>query len=219
MDDTDEAKAAVAIERGRLLFAGPCDFVAGAPNLGALPQLRLPEIAFAGRSNVGKSSLVNALTGRKTLARTSQTPGRTRQLNFFDLGRRLMLVDLPGYGYARASKTLIRDWTTLVRDYLRGRAELARLCVLVDARHGLRDSDRELMNMLDDAAVSFQAVLTKTDKTTATMLEASCHRVEAELAEHVAAHPRLFRISARSGIGIEELRAALAALARPTPLG
>lgn len=214
-----EAEARAAIERGRVLFAGQCDFIAGAPNLGALPAPRMPEIAFAGRSNVGKSSLVNALTGRKTLARTSNTPGRTRQLNFFDLAGRLMLVDLPGYGYARASKTMIREWTALLRDYMRGRAELVRLCLLIDARHGLRDSDRELMDMLDDSAVSFQGVLTKVDKLTAAMLEDARRKASAELARHVAAHPSLVVTSSRTGQGIETLRAELAALARPIPVG
>ena len=216
---TAEAEARAAMERGRVLFAGRCDFIAGAPNLGALPQPRMPEIAFAGRSNVGKSSLLNALTGRKSLARISNTPGRTRQLNFFDLGGRLMLVDLPGYGYARASKTMIRDWTALLRDYMRGRAKLVRLCLLIDARHGLRDSDRELMDMLDDAAVSFLGVLTKVDKLTAAMLEDARRKASEELARHVAAHPSLAVTSSRTGHGIEALRAELAALARPIPVG
>ncbi len=219
MDHTSQAEAGAAIERGRVLFAGRCEFVAGAPDLGALPAPRLPEIAFAGRSNVGKSSLVNALTGRKTLARTSHTPGRTRQLNFFALEQRLMLVDLPGYGYARASKALIRDWTALVRAYLRGRADLARLCLLIDARHGVREADRALMMMLDEAAVSFQGVLTKADKTSAAMLESATRGVAAELSQHVAAYPSLAVTSARTGHGIEALRADLAALARPGRVG
>ncbi len=215
MGGTDEAEAEAAIERGRVLFAGRCEFVAGAPNLGALPAPRLPEIAFAGRSNVGKSSLVNALTGRKTLARISHTPGRTRQLNFFALEQRLMLVDLPGYGYARAPRTMIGDWTALARDYLRGRADLVRLCLLIDSRHGVRPADRALMDMLDEAAVSFQGVLTKADKTSAAMLDSATREVADELAGHVAAYPALAVTSARTGDGIEVLRAGLAALARP----
>ena len=219
MDRISQADAGAAIERGRVLFAGRCEFVAGASDLDALPAPRLPEVAFAGRSNVGKSSLVNALTGRKTLARTSQTPGRTRQLNFFALERRLMLVDLPGYGYARASKALIDGWTALVRDYLRGRTDLVRLCLLIDARHGVREPDRALMRMLDEAAVSFQGVLTKSDKTLASMLESTARGAAAELSGHVAAYPGLAVTSARTGHGIEALRADLAALARPGGLG
>ncbi len=149
------------VEAGRRLFAQEARFVAGAAEPSALPLDRLPEIAFAGRSNVGKSSLVNALTGRRMLARTSHTPGRTRQINFFDLGGRLMLVDLPGYGYAEAPKTAIKAWTDLVRRYLRTRAALRRLCLLLDARHGIKEVDRPLMRMLDDAGVSYQIVLTK----------------------------------------------------------
>lgn len=209
----------LALERGRLLFAQRCEFVAGAATLGALPRPGLPEIAFAGRSNVGKSSLVNALTGRRTLARISQTPGRTRQINFFRLGGVLMLVDLPGYGFARASKTDIRSWTGLVRDYLRGRAELKRLCLLIDARHGLGKADRALMEMLDEAAVSYQGVLTKIDKADAALLADIRREVEGELARHVAAHPVLVATSARTGAGIESLRADLALLAAPESLG
>src|SRR5437667_2685837 len=153
-----------AIETGRRFFAREARFIAGAAQSSALPAEGLPEIAFAGRSNVGKSSLVNALTGRRTLARTSNTPGRTRQINFFDLGGRLILVDLPGYGYAEASKSAIKDWTHLVRHYLRSRAALRRVCLLLDSRHGVKEPDRLLMNMLDDAGVSYQVVLTKTDK-------------------------------------------------------
>ena len=157
---TDAADAA-ALEAGRLLFAKACDFVAGADKLEVVPDATLPEIAFAGRSNVGKSSLINALTGRKTLARTSNTPGRTQQINFFRLGDRLTLVDLPGYGYARAAKTRIAAWTRLVNGYLKGRPGLRRVCLLIDARHGPKDVDREIMTMLDKAAVVYQVVLTK----------------------------------------------------------
>ncbi len=215
----NEDDSEVAIERGRRLFAGRCDFVAGIASMDALPPSGLPEIAFAGRSNVGKSSLINALTGRRSLARTSRTPGRTRQLNFFDLGGRLMLVDLPGYGYARASKTDIAQWSRLVRNYLRGRAGLKRLCLLIDARHGLHDGDRALMTMLDEAGVAFQGVLTKADKTSGEALPESADKVRADLARQIAAHPRLIVTSARTQAGIPELRAELAALAGATPLG
>ena len=217
---SDEAEAAAAaIEHGRRLFAGRCDFVAGIAAMDALPDAALPEIAFAGRSNVGKSTLINALTGRKALARTSRTPGRTRQLNFFDLGGRLMLVDLPGYGYARAAKTDIERWNRLVRAYLRGRAALKRLCLLIDARHGLGDGDRALMDMLDRSGVSFQGVLTKADKLAGGALPKAEEAVRADLARHVAAHPRLVVTSARTQAGIPDLRAEIAALATTAPRG
>jgi GTP-binding protein len=206
-----------ALEAGRLLFAQACTFVAGAQNAAALPPDTLPEVAFAGRSNVGKSSLLNALTGRTTLARVSHTPGRTRQLNFFDLGRRLMLVDLPGYGYAEASKREIEQWSSLVRLYLRGRASLRRALLLVDARHGLKEADRPLMRMLDEAAVSFQLVLTKIDKVRPKDLERCVAETAAALKTHTAAHPELHLTSAHERRGIAELRAALAALAAPPP--
>ena len=206
-----------ARQRARRLFAQDCRFVAGAAALDRIPAPVLPEVAFAGRSNVGKSSLVNALTGRGALARTSNTPGRTRQINFFELGGALMLVDLPGYGYARAAKREVKAWTALIGDYLRGRPNLKRLMLLVDSRHGLKDSDRELMEMLDASAVSYQAVLTKCDK--ADDLAAMRRDTEAELARHVAAHPDLIATSARSGAGIDELREALAALADTSRFG
>jgi GTP-binding protein len=206
-----------AVEAGRHLFAQACAFVAGAATPAAIPPDTLAEIAFAGRSNVGKSSLVNALTGRTTLARVSHTPGRTRQLNFFDLGGRLMLVDLPGYGYAEASKRDIEQWTGLVRVYLRGRASLRRALLLIDARHGIKDTDRPLMRMLDEAAVSFQVVLTKIDKVKPAELERRLAATAAELREHVAAHPVIHLTSAHERQGVAELRAALAALAAPPP--
>lgn len=212
------APGAAAIEAGRHLFAQACGFLGAAVEAERLPETALPEVAFAGRSNVGKSSLVNALTGRKTLARISHTPGRTRQLNFFDLGGRLLLVDLPGYGYARASKTDIKQWSALARQYLRGRPKLRRVCLLIDARHGAKDSDRELMAELDQAAVSYQAVLTKADKVKPPALAAVCDALARELARHPAAHPHIPVTSARTGAGIAELRAALAALAEPTPV-
>lgn len=208
-----------ALERGRLLFAQECRFVAGADNLGALPPPGLTEVAFAGRSNVGKSSLVNALTGRLKLAKTSNTPGRTQQLNFFDLGGRLMLVDLPGYGYAKVSKSKVERWTELARDYLKGRPSLRRLCLLIDGRHGLKDSDREIMSMLDRTAVSYQIVLTKCDKLSEGALSERKHSVESEIARHVAAHPEPICTSAVSGMGVALLRSHLAALAAPNRIG
>jgi len=211
---TAEEQAA-ALERGRLLFAKSCEFVAGAAQLDRLPEMGLPEIAFAGRSNVGKSSLVNALTGRKTLARTSQTPGRTQQLNFFDLAEVLCLVDLPGYGYAKASKTAIASWTNLVNTYLKGRANLVRVFILIDARHGTKDVDRKVMEMLDIAAVTYQAVLTKCDKVTDVELQMRIAEVEAEFRGHVAAFPGIVATSANTKLGIEDFRAAIAELATP----
>ncbi len=206
------------LEAGRLLFAQECQFVRGAAQPGDLPPDTLPEIGFAGRSNVGKSSLVNALVGRKTLARTSNTPGRTQQINFFDLGGRLMLVDLPGYGYARASKGEIERWNRLIRLYLKGRVGLRRLCLLVDARHGIKPSDRLVMDLLDEAAVAYQVVLTKSDKVKAAQLDDCRQGVGEEIRRRAAANPEVVVTSARKGNGIAELRAALAALAGPKTL-
>jgi GTP-binding protein len=202
-----------AIEAGRLLFAKECTFVAGAASLPALPAFRLEEVAFAGRSNAGKSSLLNALTGRTALARVSQTPGRTRQINFFDLGGRLMLADLPGYGFARASKREAESWNALVFDYLRGRPNLRRVILLVDSRRGLMEADIETMGTMDKAAISYQLVLTKSDlPDEATLL--SVAKTTAEKARrHPAAHPELLATSSSTGRGIPELRAVLAALA------
>jgi GTP-binding protein len=208
-----------AAEYGRKLFAQECRFIMGAAGVDDLPPDRLPEVAFAGRSNVGKSSLVNSLTGRRTLARTSNTPGRTRQVNFFDLGARLMLVDLPGYGFARAPKSEIRTWTKLLRDYLRGRVGLRRVCLLVDARHGLKDGDREMIDLLVEAAVPFRVVLTKADKMKAGALDEMVKAVEADLRRYPAAMPEVLVTSARGGIGVVELRADLAVLAAPERLG
>ena len=201
------------LEFGRWLFAQECRFVAGAAGGSAMPEASAPEVAFAGRSNVGKSSLVNALTGRKTLARVSVTPGRTRQLNFFLLGGRLMLVDLPGYGHASASKSEIKGWTELTRRYLKGRPSLRRVLLLIDARHGLKDADREMMRMLDEAAVSYQIVLTKADKTRDGELERTSAKLADEAHGHVAAHPEIAVTSAVDGVGVAELRAELAAFA------
>lgn len=205
----------VALDQGRLLFARDCRFLLSVTTLVDLPATDLPEIAFAGRSNVGKSSLVNALTGRKTLARTSNTPGRTQALNFFDLDGRLTLVDLPGYGYAQAPKHLVQAWTRLVNRYLKGRPLLRRVFLLIDSRHGIKPVDREAMVMLDRAAVSYQVVLTKADKLKAPALAAVRGAVAATLKTHVAAHPVLLVTSAETGTGIAATRAAAAALAMP----
>src|SRR5215469_5843084 len=203
-DDAGSAEAA------RRLFAGEARFVAGASNPAALPPEGLPEIAFVGRSNVGKSSLVNALTGRRMLARISNTPGRTRQINFFDLGGSLMLVDLPGYGYAEAPKSAVKSWTSLVRHYLQTRATLRRVCLLIDSRHGIKDIDRPLMRILDTAGVAYQMVLTKADKASKGELAAVPEKMAAELGEHVAAHPEILLTSAVDRRGIPELRESLA---------
>ena len=210
-DGPDEA----ALENGRLLFAGACDFIAAANNMKVLPPEGLPEICFAGRSNVGKSSLINALTGRKTLARTSQTPGRTRQLIFFSLADRIQLVDLPGYGYARAPKTDIKAWTTLTRKFLAGRASLQRVFLLIDGRRGIGPGDSEIMTLLDASAVSWAVVITKADKLKPAALEAVYNDTRSRITTHVAAFPELFVTSAEAATGIAELRAHLGALALP----
>ena len=200
------------LEAGRLLFARPCTFVAGAPTIEALPGMSLPEIAFAGRSNVGKSSLVNALTGRKTLARVSHTPGRTQQLNFFTLGDVLGLVDMPGYGYAAVSKTKIEAWTGLVGRFLQGRASLLRVYLLVDGRHGLKEVDHEQMTTFDKTATSYAVVLTKADEVKVRDRDARLAEVRAALNRHPAAFPTVSMTSSETGDGIAELRASVARL-------
>jgi len=202
-------------ERARKLFAGPIEFLKSAPELQFLPDADVPEIAFAGRSNVGKSSLLNAITNRKGLARTSNTPGRTQELNFFDVGSPLQmrLVDMPGYGFAEAPKDLVKRWRFLVNDYLRGRSALKRALVLVDARHGLKEPDRDMMRMLDDAAVSYHLVLTKGDKIKPSALGGVYEATMIEAAKHPAAHPSIFTTSSETGSGIAELRTAILAAA------
>jgi len=200
------------IEAARRLFAGPCEFVAGAASIESLIAISLPEVAFAGRSNVGKSSLVNALTGRKALARTSSSPGHTRQINFFDLGNRLFLVDLPGYGFAQVSRSMKETWQDLASAYLRGRPTLKRVCLLIDARHGVKEADRETMKNLDAAAVSYQLVLTKADQIKAADIPRAVAAAEAVARKHGAAHPEVMPTSSTTGAGIPELRAELASL-------
>jgi len=202
-----------ALEAGRLLFAGPVTFERGVVKMDGLPTADLPEVAFAGRSNVGKSSLVNALTGRKALARASGEPGRTRELNFFLLGEKMRFVDMPGYGYAKAPKTEIERWTKLVRDYLRGRPGLARVFLLIDARHGVKANDAAVMDMLDESAVIYQAVLTKADKLSDTALAEMVAETVKLLVKRPAAHPLVLPVSAHDGAGVAELRAEIAALA------
>ena len=199
-------------EAGRLLFAQPWDFATAASSLESLPKMRGIEIAFAGRSNVGKSSLINALTGRNALARTSHTPGRTQELIFFAADPNLTLVDMPGYGYAAAPKDIVRAWTQLVQDYLVGRANLARVYVLIDARHGLKDADIAPLDALGKAAVSHQVVLTKADQVKASELAERIEAIEAALKKRPAAFPHVLPTSSRTGDGMADLRAAIARL-------
>lgn len=197
------------LEDARRIFAGACDFIMGVADLSQLPPADMPEVAFAGRSNVGKSSLVNAVTGRKALARTSHTPGRTQQLNFFNLGGQMYLVDLPGYGYAKVSKSQRDEWTGVMKDYLRGRANLRCVFILIDSRHGLKDSDEDMMKMLDESAVIYRIVLTKVDKAKKVELEKTIETIEAKLKKHPAAFPSVRATSSHKDKGIAELRAVI----------
>jgi len=203
------------LEAGRKLFAAETTFLLGVKSLSQIPSGDMPEVAFAGRSNVGKSSLLNALTNRKNIARTSNTPGRTREVNFFSVGDRLMLADLPGYGFARAPKSEVAGWTNLIEQYLRGRVTLRRCCLLIDSRHGIKESDRTAMALMDQAAQSYQLVLTKCDKISASALSALKEKTHTELKTHTAAYPTIYETSSKDGEGINVLRASLASLALP----
>lgn len=213
MDDQDIDR----IEEARRIFAGPIAFLKSAPALKFLPDPIVPELAFAGRSNVGKSSLINALTNRNGIARTSNTPGRTQELNFFDVGGSaeqdiaplFRIVDMPGYGYAKAPKDMVKQWRFLVNDYLRGRAVLKRAIMLIDSRHGIKDVDREVMDMLDGAAVSYRIVLTKADKVKASDLATVTDATAVDIRKRPAAHPEIIATSAEKGMGLPELRAAM----------
>jgi GTP-binding protein len=208
---------AEALDWGKWLFSQECEFLRGAASLVDLPDFGQPEISFAGRSNVGKSSLINALTARTTLARVSHTPGRTQQLNFFSLANRLVMVDMPGYGYAKASKVAIAQWNELIQLYLKGRPTLSRVYVLVDSRHGLKENDLEMMRMLDVAAVSYRVVLTKVDKVSPTPLRQLQKDIEAKLKTHAAAFPTISLTSTVKKLGIAELRAEIAQFAIGSP--
>ena len=202
------------IEAGRKLFSGPCTFMLGAARLDQLPVSELGEIAFAGRSNVGKSSLINALTGKKNLAKASNTPGRTQQLNYFNLGNQLLMVDLPGYGFAQAPENMVRQWQKMIFTYLQGRVNLKRVFLLIDSRHGIKKVDEEIMKMLDAAAVTYQIVLTKTDKISAKELQKVIFDTQENIKKHGAAHIRLLATSSEKKLGLEELRAEIAGLAQ-----
>ena len=214
--DADRPDEAIPREAGRLAFARPWRFVMGVSAIGGLPMPAGSEVAFAGRSNVGKSSLINALVGQNTLARTSNTPGRTQELNYFTDDDGLVIVDMPGYGYARAPLEHVRNWTRLVFDFLRGRASLRRVYVLIDARHGIKANDREALDILDKAAVSYQIVLTKCDKQKPEALRKIIDETTAAIRKRAAAHPEVLATSSSTGAGLDLLRTEIAALRAPT---
>lgn len=208
--DTAEPRFTKAqLEHGRLLFSKSCDFMLGVAALDGLPPMNLPEIAFAGRSNVGKSSLLNALTRRNGLARTSNTPGRTQELNYFNLADEYYMVDMPGYGYAKVSKTTREKWNRLIKGFLRGRATLRCVFILIDGRHGLKESDEELMTMLDEAAVSYRVVFTKCDKSKKSEMDKYIADLQSKSKKHAALHPEFYFTSSNKNTGIDELRAAI----------
>ncbi|MDG2360915.1 MAG: ribosome biogenesis GTP-binding protein YihA/YsxC [Hellea sp.] len=214
-NDNQSSISKNSIEKGRLLFARDVTFMLSAVSLDTLPSARLPEICFAGRSNVGKSSLINALTNRKGLARASNTPGRTRELNYFNIDERLFVVDLPGYGYAKASKSDIAKWTKLTREFLFGRASLRRVFLLIDSRHGTKENDIELMNMLDETAVTYQIVLTKIDKIKKNEINKVQTKTTALIAKRPAAYPKIILTSSEKKSGLDELRSTIASIAIP----
>ena len=213
METKTEELSPEQIDAGRKLLSGPCTFMLGAARLDQLPVSELGEIAFAGRSNVGKSSLINALTGQKNLAKASNTPGRTQQLNYFNLGNKLLMVDLPGYGFAQAPENLVKQWQKMIFAYLQGRVNLKRVFLLIDSRHGIKKVDEEIMKMLDAAAVTYQIVLTKTDKISAKELQKVIFDTQENIKKHGAAHIRLLATSSEKKLGLEELRAEIAGLA------
>ncbi|MDY4840993.1 MAG: ribosome biogenesis GTP-binding protein YihA/YsxC [Alphaproteobacteria bacterium] len=213
MEIKPEDFTAEQLEAGRKLLSGPCNFMLGVARLDQLPVSSLDEIAFAGRSNVGKSSLINALTGQKNLAKASNTPGRTQQLNYFNLGDKILMVDLPGYGFAQAPESMVKQWQKLIFAYLQGRVNLKRVFLLIDSRHGIKKVDEEIMKMLDTAAVTYQIVLTKTDKISTKELQKVIADTEETIKKHGAAHIRLLATSSEKKKGLEELRAEIAGLA------
>lgn len=212
MSDADEIEHLERLKKGRDFFSKKCDFLLSVANLKQLPIDDLVEVAFAGRSNVGKSSLINALFGQKKLAKTSSTPGRTQQLNYFNLSNQLYLVDLPGYGFAKAPKEIVKNWQQLINTYLVGRASLRRVFLLIDSRHGIKKIDEEIMDMLDKAAVTYQIVLTKIDKISNKELELVLSETNTKIAKHTAAYVHILKTSSEKNLFIDELKAEIASL-------